>query len=150
MPCQNLISTDVDLINTDVDACSLPLDWAQRPQWRSYGKDWRSWRGLQPHWKNNIINLPDPKNSQGLNHNPKRIHGSTCICSRECPYLTSMGGEALGLGKAPCPSVGKCQDMEVRVGVWVGEHPQRSKGRGMWYRVCESETLKGDNSWIVS
>jgi hypothetical protein len=27
-----------------------------------------------------------------------------------------MGGEALGLGKAQCPSVGKCQGQEVGMG----------------------------------
>jgi hypothetical protein len=27
-----------------------------------------------------------------------------------------MGGEALGPGRAQCPSVGECQDREVRVG----------------------------------
>jgi hypothetical protein len=35
-----------------------------------------------------------------------------------------MGGEALGLMKARCPSVGKCQDMEAGVGELV------SRGRG--------------------
>ena len=38
-----------------------------------------------------------------------------------------MGGEALGLGKAQCPSVGECQGGEVGVGGWVG-HPHRSRG----------------------
>jgi hypothetical protein len=35
-----------------------------------------------------------------------------------------MGGEALGLVKALFPSVGECQGREV------GEHCQRSRGRG--------------------
>jgi hypothetical protein len=38
-----------------------------------------------------------PQSSQGLNHQPKSIHGlvhdSSYICSRELPY---QGGEALG------------------------------------------------------
>ena len=38
--------------------------------------------------------------SQGLDHQPRRVHGGThgsrCICSRGCHCLTSMGGEALG------------------------------------------------------
>jgi hypothetical protein len=45
-----------------------------------------------------------PQSSQGLNHPPKNAnretHGSSCICSRGLPYLTSMGGEALGYVKA--------------------------------------------------
>jgi hypothetical protein len=41
-----------------------------------------------------------PQNSQGLNHQPKSIHGGTHgsshICSRRFLYLASMGGEVLG------------------------------------------------------
>jgi hypothetical protein len=41
---------------------------------------------------------------QGLNHQPKNIHGGahgfSFICSRGWPYLASMGGEALGPVKA--------------------------------------------------
>jgi hypothetical protein len=40
------------------------------------------------------------QSSQGLNHQPKSVHGggngSSCIYSREWPYLASMGGEAFG------------------------------------------------------
>ena len=32
----------------------------------------------------------------------------------------SMGGKALGPGKARCPSVGECQGRDVGVGVCVG------------------------------
>jgi hypothetical protein len=49
----------------------------------------------------------------------------------ECSWRASMGGEALGPMKAQCPSVGECQDGEVGVGRWVGEHPHRSRGWGM-------------------
>ena len=41
-----------------------------------------------------------------------------------------MGGEALGLVKAQCPSVGECQDREAGVGGWVKQYPHRS--REMW------------------
>jgi hypothetical protein len=41
-----------------------------------------------------------------------------------------MRGEAFGPVKAQCPSVGECQDKEVEVGWWVGEHCHRSRGRG--------------------
>jgi hypothetical protein len=77
-------------------------------------KDWQGWRGLQPHRKNNNINQPDPpKSSQTLNHQPNCTYGgscgSSCMCSRGWPCWTSMGGDAFGPVKAPCPSVGECQ-----------------------------------------
>jgi hypothetical protein len=75
-----------------------------------------------------------PQSSQGLNHQPKSIHrethGSSHMCSRGWPFWTSMGGQALGLVKAQCFSVGECQGGEVGVSRWVGEHPHRSKGKG--------------------
>jgi hypothetical protein len=40
------------------------------------------------------------QSSQGLNHQPKSSHGGTqdssYICTRELPYLASMGVEAFG------------------------------------------------------
>lgn len=47
-------------------------------------------------------------------------HSSSHICSRGWPCLASMGEEALGPVKAPCPSVGECQGGEAGVGEWVG------------------------------
>ena len=41
-----------------------------------------------------------------------------------------MRAEALSPVKAPCSSVAECQDREVGVGRWVGEHPHRSRGKG--------------------
>ena len=57
-------------------------------------------------------NQTPPQSSQGLNYQP-RVHmkgpmGSSCICSRGWPYLTSVGGEALGSVEAQCPSIGGC------------------------------------------
>jgi hypothetical protein len=53
-----------------------------------------------------------PQSSQELNHQPKsshgETHGSSCICSRELPYLAPIGGETLGPVEAQCPSVGEC------------------------------------------
>jgi hypothetical protein len=43
-------------------------------------------------------------------------HGSSHIYSRGWPCWTSIGREALGPGKALCPSVGECQDREEGVG----------------------------------
>jgi hypothetical protein len=52
-----------------------------------------------------------PQSFQGLNHQPKSIHGQThgssCICSRGWPCGISMGRETLGPVKIQCPSVGK-------------------------------------------
>jgi hypothetical protein len=60
------------------------------------------------------------KSSQRLNHQPKSTHGGTysnnCLCSRGWPCGTSVRGEALGLVKAWCPSVGEGQDGWVGVG----------------------------------
>ena len=55
-----------------------------------------------------------------------------------------MGGEALGPGKAQCPSVGECQGREVGVGGWV-EKPHRSRGRGDGMGISGGENWKGDN-----
>jgi hypothetical protein len=41
---------------------------------------------------------------------------SSCICSRRWPSWPSLGGEALGLAKIICPSIGECQGQEVGVG----------------------------------
>ena len=80
--------------------------------------------GGAPIWTNQ-----HPQSSQGLNHQPKSTHGgnhgSSCICSKGWPCGTSMRGEALGLVKARCPSVGESQDRGTRVGRLV------SRGRGM-------------------
>ena len=48
----------------------------------------------------------------------------------KAPYLSSMGGESLGPVKAWFPSVDECLGAEARVGMWVGEHPHRSRVRG--------------------
>jgi hypothetical protein len=40
---------------------------------------------------------------------------SSCICSRDWPSWSSMGGEALGPVKVLCPNIGECQGQEVGV-----------------------------------
>jgi hypothetical protein len=65
--------------------------------------------------------------------------GSSCICSRGRPCGTSVRGEALGLVKACCPSVGECQDREVGVGRLVRRG--REDGMGGCFR---GEMRKGD------
>ena len=63
------------------------------------------------------------------NHQPKSTHrgthGSSCLSSRGWPCWSSMGGEVLGPVKAPCPSVGECQDREAGMGGLVS---RRSRG----------------------
>jgi hypothetical protein len=61
------------------------------------------------------------------------------LCSRSCPYLIAIVGEALGPLKARCPSVGECHGSEVRVDGSLGEHPHRSRGLGGW----DSEFAEG-------
>ena len=54
-----------------------------------------------------------------------------------------MGGEALGLVKAQCPSVGECQDGEARVGGLVsrglgdgiGGFLERKRGKGITFEM---------------
>jgi hypothetical protein len=139
------------LTNTEVDTHSHSVDGTQGPQWRSYRKYPRSWRGLQPHRRNNNIWRTNqyPQSSQGLNHQPISTHwgtdGSSCMSSRGWPCQSSMGGEALGRMKAVCPSAGECQGQEVGVG-GLG-----SRGEGGWDRwVLGGETRKGDNIWNVN
>ena len=54
-----------------------------------------------------------------------------------------MGGEALSPVKGLCPSIGECQDSEVGVSGWEGEHPHRSKGWGGYWGVLEGKLGKG-------
>ena len=84
--------------------------------------------GLQPHGKNSI-NQPDPQNSQGLSHQQRSTHGSSCICSRGWPCQASMG-EVLGPIKArKMPQYRGIKGREVGVSEWVEEQPSRSRGR---------------------
>jgi hypothetical protein len=83
---------------------------------------------LQPHRRNNNMNQPvPPELSKTKPLTKEGTHGSSCICSREWPCWTSVGGMALGLGKSRCPSVGKCQGGKVEVVEWVWVHPPRSR-----------------------
>ena len=56
-----------------------------------------------------------------LYHKSKKTDGGTCdssyICSRGWSSQSSMEGEALGLVKVLCPSIGECQNQEWE---WVG------------------------------
>ena len=70
-------------------------------------------------------------------------HGSSCICSRQWPYQSSIGGETLGPVNARCPSVGECEGGEAGVGVWVGKHPHRSRGREDGIGVPRGKLGKG-------
>jgi hypothetical protein len=49
--------------------------------------------------------------------------------SRGWNCLASIGGEAVGSVKAPCPSVLECQSGEMGVGGWEGQYPHRSRRR---------------------
>ena len=43
------------LTESNADIYRQPLDLGQGPIWKSKRKDWRSWKGLQPHRKNNSV-----------------------------------------------------------------------------------------------
>ena len=60
---------------------------------------------------------------------------SSCICSRGWPSWPSMGGEALGLVKILCPSIGECQGWERGVG------RLESRGRRGGYRGFSERKL---------
>ena len=70
------------------------------------------------------MNQPVPQSSQVLNQ-PKSTQGGTqgfsCVYSRGWPCWTSMRGEALGLVKTLCSSVGECQDREMGAGGGMGQ-----------------------------
>jgi hypothetical protein len=106
-PDTAVTSSAIVLTYTNADACRHTLDWAQRPQWGSL-------MGLQPNRKNNI-NQPEHHthkqthtHSQGLNHQPmnthRGTHGSSCICSRGCFYLASLGGRRFVLWRIDAPA----------------------------------------------
>ena len=48
-------------------------------------------------------------------------HGSSRICSRERPFLESIGGKTLGPVKFQCSPVGECQGIDLEMGVSRGE-----------------------------
>jgi len=106
-----------------------------RTEHEELGEGLRRWRGLQPHRKNNNINQPEPLALPGTKLPTKeytwRNPCSISICSRGWHCLASIEGEVLGSMKASFLGVGECQDVEVEVGGWEGEHPHRSRGRGV-------------------
>ena len=84
-----------------------------------------------------------PQSSQGLNHQPKSIHGGTngssYICNREWHYLATMGRKALGPVKAPCPSIGECGE----AGVSSRWRYIIEEAVGMGWRFAEGKPGKG-------
>ena len=72
-------------------------------------------RGFSVPWGGGSINVncSDSWHSRELDHQPKSTHGGThgssCRCGRGWPFWISAGGEALGPGQVPCPSVGEGQ-----------------------------------------
>jgi len=89
--------------------------------------------GVYSHIRTTVRNT---QSSQGLNHHPKSTHGQThgysCICRREWPSWAQMGGEALGLVKALCPSIEETRTgRQVGLGVWVGGNTLTVEGGGV-------------------
>jgi hypothetical protein len=92
---------------------------------------------------------PPPRAPEDWAINHGGTQGSSCICGREWPCWTSVGGAVLGLKRVLCSSVGECQGRKAGVGGWVGgwveEHPHRSRGMGDRMEVSKEETWKGNN-----
>jgi hypothetical protein len=107
-----------------------PLDWALGPNGGVRGRTEGAEGVCNPIGRTTISTNQTPPSplhppsSQGLKHQPKSAHGGThgssCICSRGCSYLASMGRGTLGPVKAQCPSVGEYQGSDVGVGGWSG------------------------------
>ena len=79
----------------------------------------RSWTDLQPHRRNINMNqsvCPElPGNKPSTTEYTIGTQDFSCICSREWPCGTSMRGDALGLVKSQCPSLGECQNRKAGV-----------------------------------
>ena len=72
-----------------------------------------------------------PKSCQGLKHQQRSTHGSSCIYCRGWPCHASMGGEVLSPIKAQYkPQYRGTEGREIGVGGWVEEHPHWSRGKG--------------------
>ena len=56
-----------------------------------------------------------------------------------------MCRDATGPVEARCPRLRECQDMEVRMDRWEGEHPHSRRGQRDGMGDSGEETWKGDN-----
>jgi hypothetical protein len=64
--------------------------------------------------------IDSPWSSRGLDHQPRRDHGSGRICGRGWTCWTSVGGAALAPEGVRCQSIGECQGRKPGVvGGWV-------------------------------
>ena len=86
------------LTNTEDNALSQPEPWV--PSGVPKGgvrKRTEGDKGVGNHIGRTIISSNQtPQDSQGLNHQPRSTHGSSCICSRGQHCQALMGGEVLG------------------------------------------------------
>jgi hypothetical protein len=129
--------------NKHRSGCSQPTNglntWSPMEEVEKWPRTWGIWGriGRTTIWTNQY-----PQNSQGLNHwlknTPGGTLGSSYICSRKWPRLSSIGGKALGPVKAPCPSVRGMPGQGSR-SKWVCEQGGRG-GIG----VSGGDTRKGD------
>jgi len=109
------------------------------------------WRVWNPIGRTTISSNQTPQSSQGLNHQPKSIHGRTHASSHIC----SIGWAVSGInGKRGLWSY-KGSRMPVQggrrelVGGW-GSTLMEAEGKGMRRRVSGGETRKGDNIWNIN
>ena len=85
-------------------------------------------------------NKQTPQSYQGLNHQPKSIHGGThltsCICSRRLPSQGYQWEErTLVLSRLAAQVLGECQSGEMGEGEWVNTLIE-ARGRA-WDTVFE-------------
>ena len=84
-----------------------------------------------PHRKNNNIYQPDTQISRELDHQPKNTWRNPWIQLHMLQRMTllDISGRIDGPEGVRCSSAEECQGKKVRVGGWVREHSQRSRGR---------------------
>ena len=99
---------------SDTDGMLAANNWTEQvfPNRGVRGRTEEAEGVCNPIGRTTISTNQTPQSSQGLNYQPKSTHGATngssCVCSRGLPYLSSIGEEPLGPGDARCPIIGKC------------------------------------------
>ena len=87
---------------SDTDGMLAANNWTEQvfPNRGVRGRTEEAEGVCNPIGRTTISTNQTPQSSQGLNPQPKNAPGSSCICSRGLPYLTSKGGEPLDPVKA--------------------------------------------------
>jgi hypothetical protein len=123
------------------------LDWAQVPNGGVRERTEGAEGVCNPIGGTIISTNQTPLSFQGLNHQPKSIHGGThgssCICSRGWTSWASMGVKVLGPVKAWCSSVRECEGGKTGVGGWGNALIEAEGGRMGSGASVVGGTIKG-------